>query len=81
MPLIDLVKETEKRYLIVKDGDIRGDVCFGAGLWHVNIIGVAKLAYKHNKMRQAFGYAYGVFAAANVIGTEIHGDRTPGAGA
>jgi hypothetical protein len=72
---VDIVKETTNRYLIVKDKRIRGDVCFVAGKWQVNIIGVSKLTYKHNSQSRCFGYAQGVFAAADVIGVEMYGDN------
>jgi hypothetical protein len=73
---VDVVKETEKRYLIVKDGEVRGDICFNNGKWYVTIIRVPNLAYNHNSLRQCCGYAIGVFAAAHaIIGVE-YGNRS-----
>jgi hypothetical protein len=77
MPLtVDFVKETEKRYLIIKDGALRGDICFNDGKWYVNIIKVPKLAFNHNSLHRCFGYAQGVFAAAFIIGVEMYGEPT-----
>lgn len=73
---VEFVKETEKRYLITKDGAVRGDICFNAGKWYVNVLKVPKLAFTHNSLRQCFGYAQGVFAAASIIGVEMYGEPT-----